>query len=348
MDNRTAFFGLIVVVLAVIAFLIAAPLLQYILGAALLAFILYPVHTWSVRTLPHVGPRLSASILTLLAVGITVVPLLLLTIIIFDTVVSYLDQFSPQEVVTAIEAVRNLIAQVFGVEPASIVGLETWFIEEISQYASEIVQRLLNEVVGLLNTTIRTSVGVVLLLFLLYYFLIDGPMFLQWVRAVAPVDTSILDELLDEISTVTWAVIGSHLLVAVVEGILGGIGLFVVGFPNAAFWAMVMIILSVLPLIGVWLVWAPVVGYLFVIGNLSGAIFLLVYGLTLLSVVDNYVRAIFVDRGSGLHPVVVLIGVLGGIYLLGVLGLFLGPILLAVFKASIAVFIRMQDNPLPG
>jgi len=92
--------------------------------------------------------------------------------------------------------------------------------------------------------------------------------------------------------------------------------------------------------IGVWLVWAPMVVYLIVVGDPVAAALLLAYGIAVLSVVDNYLRAIFVDRGSGVHPAIVLVGVLGGIYLLGIMGLFLGPILLALFKASVTVFDR--------
>ncbi len=126
----------------------------------------------------------------------------------------------------------------------------------------------------------------------------------------------------------------SHVLVAIAEGVLGGIGLYVLGVPNVAFWTVVMIIVSFLPAIGVWLVWGPIVGYLFVMGDSVGASLLLVYGFTVLSVVDNYLRAVLVDLESGVHPGTVLIGVIGGLYLFGMLGLLLGPVLLATFKPS--------------
>lgn len=347
MDNREMFLGLLVALLTVISFLIVAPILQYILGAALLAFILYPVHVRLVDDVPHIGPRVSAGLLTGTSIVVAVVPLIVLTLILFDTAITFLEDFTQEDFINAVASIRELVVSILGIDPTVLETMEERVIEEATEAVAGIVDRLLNEIVSLLNFTFRTSLGLLLLIFLLYYFLVDGKTFVGWVQATAPIDYEVSEELLDEVSTVSWAVIGSHLLVAVVEGILGGIGLWLVGFPNAAFWAVVMIVASVLPVVGVWLIWAPVVLYLFVTGDMTGGIVLLVYGLAVLSVVDNYLRAIFVDHGSGLHPAVVLIGVLGGIYLLGVLGLFLGPVLLAVLKASIIVFVRSQDGDLP-
>lgn len=347
MEPREIFLGLLVAVLAVVSFFLITPVLQYILGAALLAFVLYPVHTRLVEDVPYVGPRVSAGFLTGASIVVAVVPLIVLTLILFDTVITFLEEFTQEDFVDGVEAIRALIVSFLGIEPTVLESVEERIIEEATEAVAAVVDRLLDEIVSLLNFTVQTSLGLLLLVFLLYYFLLDGKTFISWIRATAPMDDSVADELFEEISTVSWAVIGSHLLVAVVEGILGGIGLWLVGFPNAAFWAVVMIVVSVLPVIGVWLVWAPVVLYLFVIGDMTGGVVLLVYGLAVLSVVDNYLRAIFVDHGSGLHPAVVLVGVLGGIYLLGVLGLFLGPVLLAVLKASIIVMVRAQEGGLP-
>lgn len=345
MDKRSVFLAGLVGILAVVGFLVISPFLQYIMGAALLAFILYPVHVRLVEDIRYVGPRVSAGFLTALTIVVAVVPLLIFTLIIFDTVISYLETFQVEDIQAGIDQLRELTVDLIGVEPGVLETIETRVVEELLEVAASIVDRLLDEVYGLLQATIRTSVGLLLLIFLLYYFIVDGKTLLHWLRATAPVEDETIDELYDEVSKVTWAVIGSHLLVAIVEGILGGIGLYIVGFPNATFWAVVMIIVSILPVIGVWLVWGPAVIYLLLVGDIFAGIFLLAYGLAVLSVVDNYLRAIFVDRGSGLHPAIVLTGVLGGIYVIGILGLFLGPVILAVLKATVVVFVRDQDGP---
>ena len=344
MDVRTGFFALIVSLLAVIGFLMVAPFFQYVMAAGLLAFVLYPLHR---RLTPRVGPRVSAVVLTSVAFLAAIVPLLVFSLIVIETVLSFLEGFDQNDVSEGIDSVRSVLVDDFGLDPLHIDEFESAVVEEFDDLLAESAEILLGQVIGLLDTTIHMSFGVMILVFLLYYFLVDGEKLLEWITSVVPLEGDAQSELLDEISQVTWAVVGSHLLVAIVEGILGGFGLYVVGVSNVAFWTVVMIVVSIMPIIGVWLVWGPAVLYLFVIGETTGGLFLLLYGIAVLSVVDNYLRAIFVDKGSGLHPAVVLIGVVGGIYLLGIMGLFLGPVLLAVFKASVTVFSETQ-GPVSG
>ncbi|WP_290814434.1 AI-2E family transporter [Halovivax sp.] len=341
MDVRTGFFALIVVALGAVGFLIVAPFLQFVLAAALLAFLLYPLHE---RLAPRFGPRVSAGALTAFAFVAAIVPIVVFSLVILSTAIEYLERVEGADVEAVIDSVRGVLVHDLGVDPTAVDELEAVVADELEAVFATAAETVLGEIVGLVNTMIHTSFGLMLLVFLLYYFLLDGDRFVEWARQITPLTGDVQDELFEEIRVVTWAVLGSHMLVAVVEGVLGGIGLYVVGISNVAFWTVVMIVVSILPVIGVWLVWAPAVGYLLATGDVLGAAFLLAYGVAVLSVVDNYLRAIAVDRGSGLHPAVVLVGVLGGIYLLGVLGLFLGPILLAVFKASLTVFSRNWND----
>ncbi|SIR62392.1 AI-2E family transporter [Natronorubrum thiooxidans] len=336
MDVRTAFFALLLVVLGSIATLMIAPLLQYVMAAALLAFVLYPAYR---RLVPRLGPRPSALVLTGFAIAAIVVPLLVVSVIILQTLFSFLNEVDEAFV---LETVRDLAEDEFGLEAEQVELLEAAVLSEVESSASGAVELAVRELIGLVNTSVEMGVGLVVFVFLLYYLLVDGRTFIEWLGEVAPIESHVREELFEEVSVVTWAVIYSHVLVAVVEGLLGGLGLYLFGVPNVAFWTVTMVIVSFLPAIGVWLVWGPAVGYLAISGEPASAVLLLLYGVTVLSVVDNYLRAIFVDRGSGLHPAVVIIGVIGGIYLLGIMGLFLGPVLLAVFKAGLNVFNRVS------
>ncbi|SDJ54029.1 AI-2E family transporter [Natronorubrum texcoconense] len=335
MDARTAFFALLLVALGVICALLVAPLLQYVLAAGLLAFVLYPAHE---RLEKRLGARLSALALTAFAIVAAVVPLIYFSIVVLQTVFSFLDDFDE---LAAVEELRAAALEL-GIEAEVLDELESELLAEIEGSLSGSVEIVLQELIGLLNASIRMSFGLLVLVFLLYYLLVDGDRFVAWVSDIAPLEDDVRDELFDEIEVVTWAVIYSHVLVAVVEGLLGGLGFYLLGVPNVAFWTVVMIVVSFLPAVGVWLVWGPAVVYLAITADPLTAAVMLLYGIAVLSIVDNYLRAIFVDRGSGLHPAVVLVGVIGGIYLLGIMGLFLGPVLLAVFKAGLNVFNTMN------
>ncbi|QFU81217.1 AI-2E family transporter [Natronorubrum aibiense] len=336
MDVRTAFFALLLVVLGVIATLMIAPLLQYVLAAALLAFVLYPAYE---RLRPRLGPRPSALLLTGFTIGAVLVPLLVISVVILQTLISFLNSVDGTFV---LETVRELARTELGLEADQFAALEAAVLTEVESSLSSAIELAVLELIGLVNTSVEMGVGLIVFVFLLYYLLVDGQRFVDWLGDVAPIDAAVREELFEEVSVVTWAVIYSHVLVAVVEGLLGGIGLYLLDVPNVAFWTITMIVVSFLPAIGVWLVWGPAVGYLVLVNEPFSAAVLLLYGVTVLSVVDNYLRAIFVDRGSGLHPAVVIVGVIGGIYLLGIMGLFLGPVLLAVFKAGLNVFNRVS------
>lgn len=331
MDYRTAFFALLVAVLGAIAALMVLPLLQFVLAAALLAFVLYPVHE---RLEPKIGARLSAISLTAFAILAAVVPVVIFSMVIMQNVLTFLNEFDVQML---FDRVRELGTDL-GIGDDVLSDLEEQVLLELENVFTDAIELLFVEMMGLLNRSIQMGIGLMVLLFLLYYLLVDGRTFLDWLRFVFPLEDDVRNRLFEEIDVVTWAVIKSHVLVALVEGVLGGIGLYLLGVPNVAFWTVIMIIVSFLPAIGIWLVWGPAVVYLILVDDLLASVVLLLYGIAVLSIVDNYLRAVFVDRGSGLHPAVVLIGVIGGIYLLGIMGLFLGPVLLAVFKASLNVF----------
>lgn len=346
MDVRVGFFVLFVGLLGAVSALVVLPLLQYVMGAALLAFVLFPAHKRVVRTRFEVGghsvgigAKLSAGILTAVAVVGAIVPILFITVVIFQTVRSFSGEFQSSELTPTVEA----LAGEFGMTDETIKHIESQLLAEFEQLFENGMQYLAEELIGLINTSIRVGVGLLIFVFLLYYFLVDGERFIGWVSGVAPLNESVRTQLFEEIHVVTWAVMKSHVFVAVIEGVLGGIGLYLLGVPNAAFWTVVMIVVSFLPAIGIWLVWGPAVVFLAIAGNTTQAGLLLMYGVTVLSVVDNYVRAILVDRQSGVHPALVLVGVIGGIYLFGILGLFLGPVLLAAFKAGIQVFGDVYD-----
>ena len=339
MDIRTVFFALLVLLLGGIAGLIVLPLLQYVLAAALLAFLLYPLHT---RLTRRVGSFASAILLTVFAVVATVLPFLVISLVVLQTAIEFIQEFDQD---AAVETLTEFVAWAgfdgvvdFEVDVDELLG------ELVEQYATPVVEGLLREATTMLDLTLRLSLGLLVLVFLLYYFLKDGDALLQWIRSVAPLDEDVTAEFFEETRVITWAMLKTHVFVALVEGILGGIGLYLLGVPNPLFWTVIMVIVSILPIIGVWFVWGPAVVYLFVVGAPLEGFLLLAYGVSVLAVIDNYLRAILVDFDAGLHPAVVLVGVIGGIYLLGIIGIFLGPVVLAVFKASVNVFSRTYDS----
>lgn len=327
MEARTGFAVVLVLVLAVLSALIVEPFLSYVLAAILLAFVLYPVQR---RAAARVDERLAALLLVSLTVALVVGPVTVL----FDVALSELDT-APETVTDIVTQVEQLLERRFGVN----LRIATPADRLAEQFASIVTERSSR----LLELGLHAFLGVLLFLFLLYYLLKDGGRFVGWTKRVTPLPRTVQDELYAEAEEVTWAVLKGHVFVASLQGFVSGVGLFALGIPDAPFWTVVMMFLAMIPIVGV----APVMGgaaiYLAVNGRVVEAALLVVYGMTVVAITDDYLRALVVDRESSLHSGVILLGVFGAAYLFGAIGIFLGPIVLALFKATIEVFSEYYD-----
>ncbi|MFC4245469.1 AI-2E family transporter [Natribaculum luteum] len=337
MNARTGLFAALLTVLAVVGFLLIVPFLQYVLMAALLSYLLHPAHERLARV---VGPHASATVLTTVAFIAVVVPALVVSLVVVETVTSFLRSFGRDDVVATVDATRTVLIDGVGLDPSAVDDIEAKLLEE-AVYRS--LETATTEGVALLATTVRTTFGAIVLAFVLYYLLVDGKRFLAWIRQIAPLEDRLQEQLLAETHGTTQAVVRSHLLVAIVQGVLGGAAFVAVGLPNAVFWTVVMTVASILPIVGVWVVWGPAALYLYGSDATLAAAILAGYGVVVLSTVDVVFRRRLVDGDASLHPAAVLVGALGGIYTLGIMGVVLGPVLLGIFKSSVTVLNRTQS-----
>ncbi len=327
MDQQRGFLLALIAVLLGLSVLFVLPVLDYFLLAVILAYVLRPVQ---VRLRRWIGETLATTVTVLAAAVTIIVPLLL---VVRTTV------FEGRELVTQIregevtfETVETSILELTGMQ----VDLS-----ELSRNAlSDVGIGAFGNVVSLVGTLAHVVIGLGLTLFLLYYFLKDGDRFVRWLRDVLPMADDATDDFLTSLDQITWAVLAGHVFVALVQGTLAGLGLLVTGVPNAFFWTVVMIVLSLLPIIGSFLIWGPAVAWLFVSGEPVLAVGLAIYGTVVVGVSDDYLRPIVVDRYAKVSPAVIIIGVLGGVYAIGFMGLFVGPIVIGALRAALDVWDR--------
>lgn len=326
MNEQRGLILILIALLSFVTFMMVEPLLGYFLGAIILAFIMHPLQK-KLRT--KVGDQISAFVLVIFGILVVFLPIFGIGAAVIEDAGNLADDLQESEAIntTQIEdRVRGITGQDFNIE-GNIESLVRTFTETTLGGVSQIV-----------TTVAEISIGVTLLLFLLYYLLKDGDRLVRWIRDTTPLPPDIQDQLYARVNKTTWAVIKGHVLVAVVQGLVAGLGLAITGVPNYAFWTFIMVILGFIPIIGTVVVWLPAAAYLFVIDRTAAAIFLFIYGLVIVGLTDNILRPIAVDRGSNLHPGVIIIGVIGGVYIFGAAGLFIGPIILGIFKAVLLVF----------
>ncbi|PSP79465.1 AI-2E family transporter [Halobacteriales archaeon QS_1_68_20] len=312
----------LVAVLFTLSVAFVMPFLEYFLLAVLLAYLLEPLQR---RLEPEVGPRIAAGSIVAGSAVALVLPLVF-------AVRSTVEEAA--SLVTAIQEGRVTLAQ---------VEREIWVLTGFEVDVEQVLQQAFNEVqfdslVGFFGALTHVLIGVGLTLFLLYYFLKDGERFVAWLRETVPLSDEGVDELFRAVDDIMSAVLIGHVLVAVFQGVIAGIGLATVGIPNAAFWTAVMIVLALLPIVGSFLVWGPAAGYLFVTGEAAAAVALFLYGSIVVGISDDYLRPVVVDRYVQINPSVIIIGVLGGLYVLGFMGIFFGPIVIGLLQATVELF----------
>jgi predicted PurR-regulated permease PerM len=185
--------------------------------------------------------------------------------------------------------------------------------------------------IGLNTFDFVVSLGVAL--YLAFFLIRDGDELAQTAKTALPVPPQCKQELVDKFMAVVRATVKGNLLIAAIQGMLGGIAFWFLDVKGALLWAVLMAFLSLLPMIGAGIVWLPVAAYFFITGELWQGLTLLAYGLFVISLVDNLLRPMLVGKDAGMPDYVVMITTLGGMAVFGVNGFILGPMIAAMFIA---------------
>ena len=328
--------GVLLLVIATLLFLtfqLVAPYLSFVIGALLLAYVLSPLQT---RLEDRFEPTTAAAILVVAATLALLVPFVALVITVAGEAVAIAQGIAADDVAAQLRAPEAWLNDRLGRE----VDLSAEIATRLEGLAEPVVGTAPDLVASLTHLTIGLGLSV----FLLFYLLRDGDRLVDWLQTITPLPQSVQETLYDRIDSMTRAVLLGHVLVAIIQGGIAGLGLVAVGISNAVFWTVLMILLSLLPFVGAFLVWGPAAVWLASTGRLPAAVFLFVYGAIVVGVSDEYLRPVIVDRYANVSPAVIVIGVLGGLSAFGVMGLFVGPIVIGALKAALEVFDEQYDR----
>jgi predicted PurR-regulated permease PerM len=216
-------------------------------------------------------------------------------------------------------------------EPVDLHLYKNELISQVRGFLVKAAPNVLGSVSGLL-------LGLFIMFFVMFYSFQEGRKSFEHLHALIPLAPNLKDKLFDEIKSVTWAVVYGQIMTAIIQGGLGGVGFLIFGVPNPILWGSVMVILSFLPILGTALIWVPAGIYLIASGAALRGIGLLIYGGVLVANVDNFLKPRLIAGKSNIHPVVVLLGVLGGLKVFGFIGLFAGPLILALLIALLRFY----------
>lgn len=210
----------------------------------------------------------------------------------------------------------------------------------LSRFLQALVARAL--VIGQSTFEFFVSLGV--MLYLLFFLLRDGSGLTQKIKKAIPLREAQRDALLERFTIVAQAIIRGSLLIAALQGALGGLIFWVLGIHAPVLWAVLMAFLSLLPAVGSSIVWFPVAIHLLLSGSIWEGLVLILFGVLVISLVDNLLRPFLIGKSTSIPDYVVLISTLGGISVFGLNGFVIGPMLAAMFIAVWGIFVSTRDS----
>ena len=321
-----------------LVYLILAPFTRPIAWALFIAFLIYPLHRWLARKL---GGRAALSAA-------------LLTVFTFLLVIGPLAGLGAAFATQVTDLARQ--AQAFAVEhkPTDLSDLVTlpvvgpalgWLQENVGisfaqmrAWAVEAAQTILKALGSIGRAAflgaLGTVIGFALMMFILFFAIRDGKRVADTVRALIPADEKDKSRLFGHLASVTRALVYGTGVTALVQGALVGIGFAIVGLPSPVVFAVIAALAALIPLVGTPVVWVPAVLVLAAQDRWTAAVVLLVWGI-FVTTIDNFLRPLLVSGRAHIDALTVFIGVLGGVSAFGPVGVFLGPLVLALAIALV-------------
>ncbi len=331
-------FGLVTaLVLGVALVLIIRPFVGPILWAALLALLLFPLNE-RLRLTFRGRETVAALVLTLGSVLVLVVPATFLAIAFGRQAAALVGQAQTSAAEHQIQQPSDVL-QLPAVEEAirwveSILPVKS---EQITSSLLSAGQQAIQTVLSVGGSLFASAVGavmaVILALFLLFFFLRDGEKMVDRAMALVPLDDHRKALLVTHLSNVIQAIVLGSLVTALAQGTLVGIASALVGLPSAVVIAVLAMVASIIPLVGTTIVWVPITLYLALTGRWGAALFMLIWSVAVVSSADNVIRPLFISSRAKITTLPVFVGLLGGIGAFGAIGVFLGPVIIALVLA---------------
>ena len=327
---------IVVAVLITIAFFwLILPFYGALLWAVILAILFNPLQRRLVRVLN--GRDNLASMLSVLAcVCVVVLPGSVVLTSLAEEAASLYGRISAREFQPA-----EILAQIRGVLPDFLVqglaALNLGNLEEIqaglTSILGQVSQSIAARAVLIGQGTAQLLVSLGIMLYVLFFLFRDGPRLAATIRKASPLSDHHTDHILAKFTAVVRATVKGNVIIAAVQGVIGGVAFWLLGIEAALLWGVLMGILSLLPAVGAFLVWGPTATYLLLTGQYLKGSILLAVGILVISLIDNLLRPPLVGKGTRMPDYLVLVSTLGGITLIGINGFVVGPLIAALFLA---------------
>lgn len=333
MQQRLVNRGVLICLLLGISLLFLAmiqPFLQAVFVAGLFAALFTPLYR---RILNRVGGRRSV------ASGLTLITVILFVVVPLGMLLSTVATQAVDIANSAVPWIRQQLATP-GMITSSLESLPFYSIIEpyrdlamnrLGEFAGAVSGWVVDVLKSATLGSFSALLSVLIVLYTLFFFLIDGDRLLYYMLYYLPLNDEDETRLLQRFTSVTRATLKGTAVIGVLQGSLAGLALYFAGIPSALFWAVAMMVLSVVPGVGAALVWIPAVIYLLVGGQYLSAIATGLFCGLVVGTVDNVLRPKLVGNDTQMHELMIFFSTLGGLIMFGFMGFVIGPIIAALF-----------------
>lgn len=318
-----------------LCWLMLKPFVGVLGWAAVLVICFYPLHKRLESRIKR--SSLSALVSCVLVILTILVPVVLVTIAVF------------RELAGALQSLQAAVAYLLDPNSPITGRALSWVgqyvnLEELrsQEYLFEQIKNrsgaIAGQTLGFLGGVAGVIIQMFFVIFTMYYLFRDGDRIFDAVRDALPLDREQATAIMNRTQEVIGASVYGVFIIAIIQGTLGGMAFWVLGLPSAIVWGVAMIFLSMIPMLGAFLVWVPAAIYLAVTGHPVKAVMLALWGTLVIGMIDNFLRPRLVGSRTRLHELLIFFAVLGGLQVFGVLGIVLGPVVLAITIALVDVF----------
>jgi predicted PurR-regulated permease PerM len=330
-------FYALAVLLVYLVYQLFEPFLTPLAWAGVLAICFYPTHQRFERRMRR---GLAAFASTILVALVVIVPMIAAAFAFVSEAARVLNDV-PQLLTDAPGFAQRVLRAGLSYLPTGatidVAALLTESARRLAEYLSErVATALQNVIVFLADLGIMT--------FALFFLFRDAPTVMAAIRRIIPLRIEIRERLIEQTQALVTASVVASLIVAAVQGLLGGLAFWILGLSAPVFWGVLMAFFCLLPF-GAWVVWGPAAVWLMLTGHVVRGLVLVGLGVGLVSAVDNILRPLLLSDRSEMNGLLLLIGLLGGVLAFGSVGLVLGPVLMATAVGLFKAFTSEGELP---
>lgn len=322
---------------------IMSPFFTAIAWSIVISIVFYPAFAFVSR---RVKIRSVAAVITIILILIVlIVPLVYLTLMLIDEVQIVAARVGTIDVGSLKEFVQKVNSLALIKKAGAYITIDEMVSEAaILENFKKIVKTFIQGVSLRIPNMLAAIVDFIFFVFTTFFLLKDGPGFLSKIKDYMPFSEAQKERLAAQIKDMIISTVYGGVVVAIIQGVLGGLAYAFIGIEAPVMWGMAMSVMSFVPLLGTFSIWGPTCAYLLIEHSYTQGIGLFVFGVFVISMVDNILKPLIIGSRTKMPPIIILFSVLGGIKLFGLIGLIMGPLITAVFISVFEIFRHPEDE----